>query len=70
MAYVDHYLALARTLNYAGPAGPELRARDQRHMRQLHSDELDPRAWKGVYRVIGEAVGHRIKDILSTPIHS
>lgn len=68
IAYVDHYLQLSRKLGYRGPAPAELRARDARHLAVLQSDELDPRAWKGVYRLVGEAVGHRIKDILKTPI--
>ena len=67
-AYVDQCLALSRNLGYRGPSGEELRLRDRRHMETLHSDELDPRAWKGVYRVLGDAVGHRVKEIFSTPV--
>lgn len=68
LAYVDHCLALARTLRYQGPSPTELRARDQRHMACFQSDQLDPRAWKGVYRVIGEQAGQRIKDIFRAPL--
>jgi hypothetical protein len=67
-AYLDHCLALARGLNYRGPSPAELRARDQRHMACFQSDALDPRAWKGVYRIIGEEAGRRIKDIFRTPL--
>jgi hypothetical protein len=68
LAYVDQCLALARNLKYRGPSGEELRARDQRHLACFQSDHLDPRAWKGVYRVIGEEAGHRIKDVVRTPL--
>jgi hypothetical protein len=68
LAYLDQCLALARGLKYRGPPPQELRARDRRHMASFQSDQLDPRAWKGVYRVIGETAGHRVKDIFSTPL--
>jgi hypothetical protein len=68
LAYLDHYLDLARTLSYRGPPAAELRARDARHLTLFQSDELDPRAWKGVYRLVGEDVGQRLKEIFKTPI--
>jgi hypothetical protein len=68
LAYLEHYLALSRTLSYRGPGPAELRARDARHLALLQSDELDPRAWKGVYRLVGEDVGRRLKEIFKTPI--
>jgi hypothetical protein len=68
LAYLDQCLALARGLKYRGPGAEELRARDQRHMACFQSDELDPRAWNGVYRMIGEDAGHRIKDVFRTPL--
>jgi hypothetical protein len=68
LAYLDQCLALSRGLKYRGPSAQELRARDRRHMASFQSDRLDPRAWKGVYRVIGETAGHRVKDIFSTPL--
>jgi hypothetical protein len=67
-AYVDQCLALARGLSYHGPPADELRSRDRRHMEIFHSDELDPRAWKGVYRVLGEEAGHRVKEMFRTPV--
>jgi hypothetical protein len=67
-AYLDQCLRLARELNYAGPAAADLRERDRRHMEIFQSDELDPRAWKGVYRILGEDVGRRMKEVLRTPL--
>lgn len=68
-AYLDHCLRLAGELTYEGPPASELRVRDGRHMELLQSDELDPRAWKGVYRILGENTGRKLKDVLKTPIH-
>ncbi len=67
-AYLDHCLALADSLAYEGASAAALRARDQRHLDLLHSDDLDPRAWKGVYRTIGEEAGRRAKQLLATPL--
>lgn len=66
--YLDHCLDLAHGLRYTGPSAGYLRDRDRRHMAIFHSDELDPRAWKGVYRVIGEQAGRRVKEIFATPL--
>jgi hypothetical protein len=68
-AYLDRCLACARSLAFIGPDGAALRERDRRHMEIFHGDELDPRAWKGVYRIVGEAIGREIKSILATPLH-
>jgi hypothetical protein len=68
-AYVDHCLRLSREISYQGPSAAELRDRDRRHMELFQSDELDPRAWKGVYRILGETVGRRLKEVLRTPLH-
>ncbi len=68
--YLEQCLALADGLDYDGVAPAVLRARDARHLELLHSDELDPRAWKGVYRSIGEEAGRRAKQILATPLHT
>ena len=67
-AYLDHALGLAAHLRYAGPDAATLRERDRRHMALFQSDELDPRAWKGVYRVVGDDVGQRIKSIFREPL--
>lgn len=68
-AYLDQCLALAKNLAYPPPPAQQMRERNRRHMQILHSDELDPRAWKGVYGILGEKVGQRIKQILAQPIH-
>jgi len=68
-AYVDQAVALGSTLSCAGPGPAALRERDHRHMEIFHGDQLDPRAWKGVYRVVGEDVGRRVKQILGTPLY-
>ena len=67
-AYIDQCLALAGGLAYPSPPGPQMRERDQRYLEILHSDELDPRAWKGVYRVLGEDIGHRVKGVFAQPL--
>lgn len=66
--YLDHCLRLVSDGVSTSVSPAELRARDQRHLRLLHSDELDPRAWRGVYRLVGEKTGHRLKSIFSTPL--
>lgn len=60
--YVEHYLQLATTLDYPAPDG--LKARDHKHIAAFFDDALDPRAWNGVYRTVGEAAGKDIKNIL------
>lgn len=66
-AYVAHYCALAREHDWAQPDGLDLAARDDRHLRLFFADELDPRAWNGVYKVIGESRGSMIKALLRNP---
>jgi hypothetical protein len=67
-AYLDQCLALAGQADPEAVSAAALRERDGRHLAALHSDELDPRAWKGVYRAIGEAAGRRAKAILAQPL--
>jgi hypothetical protein len=69
LAYVDHCLRLSGQLRYSGPPASQLRDRDRRHMELFQSDQLDPRAWKGVYRILGEPAGQRLKEVLRTPLH-
>ena len=69
-AFLDHYLALAGQLDYTGPPADQLRDRDRRHLDLFFDDRLDPRAWKGVYGVIGEDVGRHVKDIFKTPLRN
>lgn len=66
IAFLEHSLDLAQELKYMGPSGEVLRERDSKHLDCFFDDKLDPRAWKGVYKVIGEDMGRRIKDIFKT----
>jgi len=69
-AFLAHYLDLAGRLTYHGPDTDQLRDRDLRHLDLFFADQLDPRAWKGVYGVIGEDVGHRVKDIFKSELRT
>ncbi|HJP38679.1 MAG: hypothetical protein QF483_09900 [Gammaproteobacteria bacterium] len=69
-AFLDQYLNLAGNLVYAGSSADQLRDRNQRHLEQFFDDRLDPRAWKGVYNVIGEAMGQQVKMIFKTKLCS
>jgi hypothetical protein len=63
-AFLDHWLQLASTLQFDGPPAVDLRARDARHLACFFDERLDPRAWKGVYRLIGEQAGHELRQVL------
>lgn len=63
-AYLAHWLTLADTLEYPGPAAAALRDRDHRHLACFFDERLDRRAWKGVYRLVGDAAGARLRAIL------
>jgi hypothetical protein len=63
-AYVEHWLALARSLDFAGPDAASLRRRDARHLACFLDERLDPRAWRGVYSAIGEDAGHAVRRII------
>lgn len=67
-AFLAHYLALADDLPYRVADPEALRARDRRHLDAFFSDRLDPRAWNGVYSIIGEASGKELKQILKTAL--
>ena len=69
-AFLTHYLDLAGRLAYRGPDTDTLRDRDRRHLDLFFADQLDPRAWKGVYGVIGEDVGRRVKDIFKSELRN
>ena len=66
VAFHEHCLDLAHDLKYAGPAPEDLVTRDRKHLDCFFDDKLDPRAWKGVYNVIGEEVGQRVKTLFKT----
>lgn len=60
-AFVDHWVRLATTLRFEGPAPDVLRRRDARHLACFLDERLDPRAWRGVYNAIGEPAGHEVR---------
>ncbi len=63
-AYLDHYIALTKSLDYPVPDAELMRSRDERHLNCFFAEHLDRRAWKGVYSLVGEEQGHRIREIL------
>jgi len=67
-AFLDHYLGLARSLDYPIEDADAQSARDRAHLDSFFSDRLDRRAWNGVYGLIGEAAGKNLKDVLKTPL--
>ncbi|MFW2403733.1 MAG: hypothetical protein ACN4GT_03125 [Gammaproteobacteria bacterium] len=67
-AFLDHYLDLARSLDYPIEDAPAQIARDRAHLENFFADRLDRRAWNGVYGMIGEAAGQDLKNILKTPL--
>jgi len=69
-AYVSHYIELAARGDWSAPAGEDLAARDSRYLELFFADELDPRAWHGVYKVVGEARGRVIKGLLRNPLRN
>ena len=66
--YLTHYLYLARGLTYAGASPEQLSHRSRKHLARFFDDDLDPRAWRGVYGIIGEPTGQRLKTILQTSL--
>jgi hypothetical protein len=69
VAYLDHYLELAATdWEIADPAVQA--DRDRRYLQLFFADELDPRAWNGVYRIVGSDTGQELKTLIQTPIYS
>jgi len=63
-AYLDHCLVLADTLDYPTPDAELMRARDRRHLDCFFNERLDRRAWKGVYRILGEDAGRAMRATL------
>jgi hypothetical protein len=66
--YLEHYCRLAGEDNWDVADQQAMRDRDQRHLELFFADELDPRAWNGVYRIIGEKSGHAVKRAFMTPL--
>ena len=63
-AYLEHWLKLNRELDYPAPAAELMTDRDRRHLACFFDEELDTRAWKGVYGLIGKEQGHAVRQIL------
>ena len=68
LAFHDHCLRLSHELAYPAPDKGYLKQRDKKHLDIFFDDKLDPRAWKGVYNVIGEKTGQQIKQIFKTDL--
>jgi hypothetical protein len=68
LAFHDHCLMLSHELAYPTPDKEYLQQRDKKHLECFFDDKLDPRAWKGVYNVIGEETGRRVKDIFKSSL--
>ena len=66
LKYLEHYLSLAGESGWEPTPDTDVVSRDFRHQELLLSDELDPRAWQGVYRIVGIESGHAIKKILAS----
>lgn len=62
--YLDHWLDLVNTLDYPPPGPAEMSERNRRHLEGFFSERLDPRAWKGVYRLVGTDQGQEMRRIL------
>lgn len=63
-AYLDHWLQLCDGLDYPPQDPAAMIARDARHLEGFFDERLDPRAWKGVYRLIGAEQGREVRRIL------
>lgn len=64
--YLAHYISLIRESDWDSAAPDQLAARDRAHLDIFFGDELDPRAWNGVYKVVGEERGKEIKSLFKT----
>ena len=69
VAYLEHYLELAARAEWHSAAPERMRQRDARHLELFFSDELDPRAWNGVYRIVGESTGRAVKELMLKPVY-
>jgi hypothetical protein len=68
VAFLEHGLGLANDLEYPAPDAAAMAERDRKHLECFFDDKLDPRAWNGVYKVIGEETGRRVKEIFKTSL--
>ncbi len=69
-AYLDHYLYLVDELTYAAASTDTLVHRHRKHLERFFDDDLDPRAWRGVYNLVGDSVGQQIKHVLKTSLRN
>ncbi len=67
--YLSHWLDLAGKLCFDAPDADVLRQRDAKHMGCFLDESLDPRAWKGVYTVVGNEIGQLIRQTIAQPLH-
>ena len=67
--YLAHWLNLANTLRFDGPDAEVLRRRDAKHLDCFLDENLDPRAWKGVYTVVGKEAGQQIRQAIAEPLN-
>jgi len=68
-AYLDHYCELINTDDWVPADKRQTAERDARHLQLFFADEMDPRAWNGVYRIVGEDAGRQIKSLFSTALN-
>ena len=66
--YLEHYLQLASENGWDESDAAAVADRDRRHLELFFDDDMDPRAWNGVYRIIGEDQGRAIKALFVTPL--
>jgi len=66
--YVSHYLQLAAEPDWEAPQQEDAVGRDKRYLQLFFADDLDPRAWHGVYKIVGEARGKMVKSLLRSPL--
>ena len=66
--YLEHYLELAADPLWQVEDPATLADRDRRHLDIFFGDELDPRAWNGVYKVVGEDIGKAVKGLFKSPL--
>ncbi|MCP4000077.1 MAG: hypothetical protein GY727_04115 [Gammaproteobacteria bacterium] len=67
VAYLEQYIALASQNSWSVTDPVAQCERDRRHLERFFADDLDPRAWNGVYRIVGDEAGLAIKALMQTP---
>jgi hypothetical protein len=67
VAYLEQYIALASQNSWSVADPVAQSERDGRHLERFFADDLDPRAWNGVYRIVGDEAGLAIKSLMQIP---